>query len=113
MFWLTALALALSPFLQHVQVGSGGGGGGGVNRLHLTSNVRAIKFGLTFACTFFQDVLHVCSHHVRNLKHNFLLALASRFIASVSSFVRLVTIASFSCASYSSRYMQECPLAFI
>ena len=91
------LALALSPFLQHVQVGSGGGGGGGggcVNRLHLTSNVRAIKFGLTKAYTFFQDVLNMCSHHVRNLKHNFLLALPSRFIPSVSSFVRLVTIAS-------------------
>ena len=42
--------------------------------------------------TSFQDVLNMCGHHVRNLKHDFLLALVSRFIPFVSSFVRLVTL---------------------
>ena len=63
-------------------------GGDWVNRLHLTS-MMGNKIQALFCVYFFQDVLHVCDHHVRNLKHNSFLALdlyLASYLLSLASY---------------------------
>ena len=70
-FKLTVLALALSPFLQHLQVVRGGGRewvrlAGCISLQCWGNSIWAI-----FCAYIFQDVLHVCGPHVRNLEPDF------------------------------------------